>query len=207
MDEGDADCVGVGVGVDEGACVGVEPHVPEVSGDCRIVRFSRTTSSVMRTVIPPSDVLPHEGEDAGLARAVLQRGGPAVVRHVRHQGADTRPAHDLDGLTLRRLDRQVLPGLPAHGDLLGCADRRPGQVEGDGAQGTRALYGGDRPIDGFVARGVADRGAERGDRLLCRLGADGGRRQRDDDAENRTAWSASRRCGRAGRQSPGTVRR
>ena len=94
-------------------------------------------------------------------------------------------AHDLDGLTLRCLDRQVLPGLPAHGDLLGCADRCPGQVEGDGAQGTRALYGGDRPIDGLVARGVADRGAERGDRLLCRFGADGGCRQRDDDAENR----------------------
>ena len=63
VDEGDADCVGVGVGVDEGACAGVEPHVPEVSGDCRIVRFSRSASSVMRTVIPPSDVSPHEGED------------------------------------------------------------------------------------------------------------------------------------------------
>ena len=48
----------------EGVAVGLEPHVPEESGVCRIVSVSMFALSVMRTVMPPSEGFPHAGEEA-----------------------------------------------------------------------------------------------------------------------------------------------
>ena len=58
---------GVGDGVAEGVAEGEGSdllHTPEESGDCRIVRCSMFASLSMKTVIPPSEELPHEGDDA-----------------------------------------------------------------------------------------------------------------------------------------------
>ena len=119
-----------------------------------------------------------------LVGAVPQRGRPTVVVHIRGQGIDARLAHDLDGLPLGDLDRQVLPGLPAHGDRLGGARGGAAQVERDGTQGARAVHGADGPIHRLVAGRVLDRGADRGDRIVRGLRADGGGGQREDESEN-----------------------
>ena len=66
---GVGDGVGVALGVAEGvalgvaAGVGVEPQVPEASGDCTIVSVSMSASSVIRIVIPPSEGFPQAGEE------------------------------------------------------------------------------------------------------------------------------------------------
>ena len=66
---GVGDGVGVALGGAEGvalgvaAGVGVEPQVPEASGDCTIVSVSMSASSVMRIVMPPSEGLPQAGEE------------------------------------------------------------------------------------------------------------------------------------------------
>lgn len=58
--------LGVVEGVAEGvaAGAGVEPQVPEASGDCTIVSVSMSASSVMRIVMPPREGFPQEGEVA-----------------------------------------------------------------------------------------------------------------------------------------------
>ena len=55
---------GVADGVAEGVVVGLEPHVPEESGVCRTVSVSSPALSVMRTVMPPREGFPQEGEVA-----------------------------------------------------------------------------------------------------------------------------------------------
>jgi len=42
----------------------LEPHVPDESGVCRTVSVSSPALSVMRTVMPPREGFPQEGEEA-----------------------------------------------------------------------------------------------------------------------------------------------
>ncbi len=58
--------LGVALGVAEGVAeggAGVEPQVPEASGDCTIVSVSRSASSAIRIVMPPSEGFPQAGEE------------------------------------------------------------------------------------------------------------------------------------------------